>query len=97
PNGYLNLFLDRAFWIRRWIEAPSPDLRAPTSDRPPSSDLRPPTSDLRAPSSDLRAPSSDKTIVEHTAINPNKAAHIGHLRNGALGDTMGRVLRFRGT
>ena len=38
-----------------------------------------------------------KTIVEHTAINPNKAAHIGHLRNAALGDTMVRVLRFRGT
>jgi arginyl-tRNA synthetase len=40
---------------------------------------------------------SDKTIVEHTAINPNKAAHIGHLRNAALGDTLARVLRFRGT
>ena len=38
-----------------------------------------------------------KTIVEHTAINPNKAAHIGHLRNAALGDTLVRVLRFRGT
>jgi arginyl-tRNA synthetase len=36
-----------------------------------------------------------KTIVEHTAINPNKAAHIGHLRNAALGDTLVRVLRFR--
>ena len=39
----------------------------------------------------------NKTIVEHTAINPNKAAHIGHLRNAALGDTLARVLRFRGT
>ena len=38
----------------------------------------------------------EKTIVEHTAINPNKAAHIGHLRNAALGDTIARVLRFRG-
>jgi arginyl-tRNA synthetase len=37
-----------------------------------------------------------KTIVEHTAINPNKAAHIGHLRNSALGDTLVRVLRFGG-
>jgi arginyl-tRNA synthetase len=37
-----------------------------------------------------------KAIVEHTAINPNKAAHIGHLRNSALGDTLVRVLRFRG-
>jgi arginyl-tRNA synthetase len=35
-----------------------------------------------------------KTIVEHTAINPNKAAHIGHLRNAALGDTLVRLLRF---
>jgi len=40
---------------------------------------------------------SEKTIVEHTAINPNKAAHIGHLRNAALGDTLARVLQFRGT
>ena len=39
---------------------------------------------------------AEKTIVEHTAINPNKAAHIGHLRNAALGDTLVRVLRFRG-
>jgi arginyl-tRNA synthetase len=36
-----------------------------------------------------------KTIVEHTAINPNKAAHVGHLRNATLGDTLVRVLRFR--
>jgi arginyl-tRNA synthetase len=42
-------------------------------------------------------PAEGKTIVEHTAINPNKAAHIGHLRNAALGDTLVRVLRFRGT
>jgi arginyl-tRNA synthetase len=41
-------------------------------------------------------PQAGKTIVEHTAINPNKAAHIGHLRNSALGDTLVRVLRFRG-
>ena len=35
-------------------------------------------------------------IVEHTAINPNKAAHIGHLRNATLGDTLVRLLRFQG-
>lgn len=34
-----------------------------------------------------------KIIVEHTNINPNKAAHIGHLRNAALGDTFIRLLR----
>jgi arginyl-tRNA synthetase len=43
------------------------------------------------------APTEGKAIVEHTAINPNKAAHIGHLRNAALGDTLVRSLRFRGT
>src|SRR5918996_1787996 len=36
-------------------------------------------------------PGGAKAIVEHTAINPNKAAHIGHLRNSALGDTLVRV------
>src|SRR5262249_6155817 len=71
-NGYLNVFLDRAYWLRRWLEASGPKAGAtdPT-DR-------------------------DKTIVEHTAINPNKAAHIGHLRNAALGDSFGRLLRFQG-
>jgi arginyl-tRNA synthetase len=43
-----------------------------------------------------KTPGPGKAIVEHTAINPNKAAHIGHLRNAALGDTLVRVLRFRG-
>ena len=41
-------------------------------------------------------PAGNKTIVEHTAINPNKAAHIGHLRNAALGDAFGRLLRYLG-
>src|SRR3954465_10103851 len=70
PNGYLNLFLDRALWLRRWAAAP-PDLPPPAAP-------------------------TGKTIVEHTAINPNKAAHIGHLRNAALGDAFGRLLRFLG-
>ncbi len=39
---------------------------------------------------------SAKVIVEHTAINPNKSAHIGHLRNATLGDTLVRLLRFQG-
>ena len=34
-----------------------------------------------------------KIIVEHTSVNPNKAAHIGHLRNAVLGDTFVRLLR----
>jgi len=35
-------------------------------------------------------------IVEHTSINPNKAAHVGHVRNACLGDTFVRLLRHRG-
>jgi arginyl-tRNA synthetase len=37
-----------------------------------------------------------KIMVEHTSINPNKAAHIGHLRNAVLGDTFVRLLRYAG-
>jgi arginyl-tRNA synthetase len=69
PNGYLNLYLDRAaFLIPRVRQQIAPEAVAP-----------------------------EKTVVEHTAINPNKAAHIGHLRNAALGDTLVRALCFRGT
>ena len=41
-------------------------------------------------------PFPGKIIVEHTNINPNKAAHIGHLRNAVLGDTFVRMLRASG-
>ena len=41
-------------------------------------------------------PEGSKVIVEHTNINPNKAAHIGHLRNAVLGDTLVRCLRELG-
>lgn len=44
---------------------------------------------------DAPSGSGGKTIVEHTAINPNKAAHVGHLRNAALGDTLVRALKFQ--
>lgn len=37
-----------------------------------------------------------KVIVEHTAINSNKAAHVGHLRNSCIGDTVVRILRAQG-
>lgn len=40
--------------------------------------------------------STGKILVEHTSINPNKAAHIGHLRNAVLGDTYARLLRSQG-
>ena len=49
--------------------------------------------DRRAKSAPATA---EKILVEHTSINPNKAAHIGHLRNAILGDTFVRLLRAGG-
>jgi arginyl-tRNA synthetase len=43
-----------------------------------------------------RVASGIHSLVEHTSINPNKAAHIGHLRNAILGDTFVRLLRAAG-
>jgi arginyl-tRNA synthetase len=72
PNGYVNIFLDRAAFLRARLDgraaAAPPDLPSPIP--------------------------RVKTIVEHTAINPNKAAHVGHVRNAVLGDTLVRLLRF---
>ncbi|HEX2184145.1 MAG TPA: arginine--tRNA ligase, partial [Chloroflexota bacterium] len=37
-----------------------------------------------------------KVLIEHTSINPNKAAHVGHLRNACIGDTLCRLFRRLG-
>ncbi len=39
-------------------------------------------------------PPYDLALIEHTSINPNKAAHIGHLRNAILGDTLARMMHW---
>ncbi len=52
------------------------------------------TSSLAAELSPL--PDRPKKMVEHTSINPNKAAHIGHVRNAVLGDTFVRILQAAG-
>ncbi len=41
-------------------------------------------------------PAAVKVCVEHTSVNPNKAAHIGHVRNSVLGDTFQRILKAIG-
>ena len=83
PNGYLNIYLDRVAFVRG-AGPVGPALLTPAAAPGPKGP--------GLPIDDGRS----KTIVEHTAINPNKAAHIGHLRNSALGDTLVRVQRFRG-
>ena len=42
------------------------------------------------------SPPRKKVFIEHTSVNPNKAMHIGHLRNSVLGDTVARVLEWLG-
>ena len=49
----------------------------------------------QVPESGTGAPAMH-SLVEHTSINPNKAAHVGHLRNAILGDTFVRLLRAAG-
>jgi arginyl-tRNA synthetase len=51
---------------------------------------------LVIPKAGKPVPHKDKVLVEHTSINPNKAAHVGHLRNAILGDTLVRLLRSGG-
>jgi arginyl-tRNA synthetase len=54
------------------------------------------TSALAADQEPPTSIAAGKILVEHTSINPNKAAHIGHLRNAILGDTFVRLLRYAG-
>ena len=75
--GYINARLDRATGVR--------NTAAGISQVPEAG----PFDSLRAGSGALRVHS----LVEHSSINPNKAAHIGHLRNAILGDTFVRLLR----
>ncbi len=39
---------------------------------------------------------NEKVFIEHTSVNPNKAMHIGHLRNSVLGDTVARIFKWLG-
>jgi len=41
-------------------------------------------------------PQPGKVLIEHTAVNPNKELHVGHLRNVCLGDAVARILRYAG-
>lgn len=79
--GYLNLYLNRAE-----LAASLFDARVAASSIGPDK-----PEDIARGGSGLKP---GKVLVEHTSINPNKAAHIGHLRNAVLGDTFARLLRF---
>ena len=77
--GYLNVFFDRAKFLKAECEMQNAELKADDN------------SVFLAPPSAL-----EKVCVEHTSVNPNKSAHIGHVRNAVLGDTFVRILRAGG-
>ena len=93
--GYLNVFFDRA----RLLSELAPSIPLPASGEKLGVGLAP---TLTSPPSPLRAQrgaattTDRKLMVEHTSINPNKAAHIGHVRNSVIGDTFVNILRAAG-
>jgi arginyl-tRNA synthetase len=83
--GYLNIFFDRAAFFQAVFRAGFDAAKAAAEDA------------VRKPAkAEAPKPDAPKTIVEHTNINPNKAAHIGHLRNAILGDTFVKLLKHSG-
>jgi arginyl-tRNA synthetase len=83
--GYLNLFLDRPAFAAALLALDGPRPAAP--------------GDTGGEGGAGAAPAAvrpGKIIVEHTNINPNKAAHVGHLRNAVLGDVLARCQRRLG-
>ncbi|HEY3579510.1 MAG TPA: arginine--tRNA ligase [Pyrinomonadaceae bacterium] len=84
--GYINVFFDRAKLLHLFTTLPGTAGVSPASAREPCS-----------PKDAGETPAvPDKMMVEHTSINPNKAAHIGHVRNAVLGDTFVRILQAAG-
>lgn len=86
--------------VRAWTVTPPGYANAHLDDRSWAEAVLASATDLeRTGTLDLAtdaAAAMGKTLVEHTATNPNKAAHIGHLRNACIGDTVARVLRRTG-
>jgi arginyl-tRNA synthetase len=82
--GYLNVFYDRAALLASLARATL------------ASDEERASANQQAGDVETARDETDKVIVEHTNINPNKAAHIGHLRNAVLGDAFVRILRATG-
>ncbi len=99
--GYINARLDRASLVRTFAEEetashPSHKNKDVASVHPTDEDLSVGTPRVGHPAPDEGSSERLHALVEHTSINPNKAAHIGHLRNAILGDTFVRLLRASG-
>jgi arginyl-tRNA synthetase len=82
--GYLNAYFDRGYFWKALAGPGDEEDGAKAGERGGTRPV------LRGDEA------AKKIIVEHTSINPNKAAHIGHVRNAVLGDTLVRILRHAG-
>ena len=91
--GYLNVFFDRTRLLTEFSMAASVPLPAGGVGSSPSPTSPPTPLRERRGGKEL---TDRKLMVEHTSINPNKAAHIGHVRNSVLGDTFVRILQAGG-
>jgi arginyl-tRNA synthetase len=92
--GYINAHLDRADGVRAVVTGE--DASHPSrKDNDAARVGHPAVAGSQVRESGAGAPIVH-SLVEHTSINPNKAAHIGHLRNAILGDTFVRLLRAAG-
>ncbi len=106
-GGYLNAYFDRgAFWASAQAEQSgewpfdSAQGKRVASGRPKTEKGQRRDAESAEERREVQVAGAGrehgKVIVEHTSINPNKAAHIGHVRNAVLGDTMVRILRHTG-
>ncbi len=98
-GGYLNAYFDRAaFWGGVKEESGEENGEKTQRRDAPSGSGQAPNAEKKGKREKAVAAGGEngKIIVEHTSINPNKAAHIGHVRNAVLGDTMVRILRHAG-
>ena len=77
-------------WLRLGSKSPARVHQCAAGSRSRSARMITDAGFRAAPNSEMHA------LVEHTSINPNKAAHVGHLRNAILGDTFVRLLRAAG-
>ena len=91
-GGYLNAYFDRgAFW-----EGATQESIEEKKEKTQRKDSEIAEKSGKTQREEAAGGRLGKVIVEHTSINPNKAAHIGHVRNAVLGDTMVRILRHVG-
>jgi arginyl-tRNA synthetase len=83
-------------FIREITMTPPGYLNFKVDWRAVAQELVPQALDEKTPFGKPATAESEKVFIEHTSVNPNKAMHIGHLRNAVLGDTIARVLGWLG-